>query len=91
MPASSRGATLVRAAGGLALGLVLAAAPALAQIPPPLADQPAAAVAEPPAASLNLTQRGVPAEASAENGVLAKEKALAAGRRAALPAHSDEK
>jgi hypothetical protein len=82
MPASSRGATLV-----LGLGLFLAAAPALvpalAQIPPPFAGQPAAAVAEPPAASLNLTQRGVPAEASAENGVLAKERALAAGRRAA--------
>ena len=56
---------------------------AFAQVAPPLAGQPAAAVAEPPAASLNLTQRGVPAEASAENGVLAKEKALAAGRRAA--------
>jgi hypothetical protein len=84
MPASSRGATLVRALGALALGLALTAAPALAQLPPPAAGQPAAAaVAEPPAASLNLTQRGVPAEASAENGVLAKEKALAAGRRAA--------
>ena len=80
MPASSRGATLV-----LALGLVLASglAPVSAQVPPPLAGQPAAAAAEPPAASLNLTQRGIPAEASAENGVLAKEKALAAGRRAA--------
>jgi hypothetical protein len=77
MPASSRGATLV-----LALGLVLGAPLAFAQLAPP-AGLPAAAVAEPPAASLNLTQRGVPAEASAENGVLAKEKALAAGRRAA--------
>jgi hypothetical protein len=79
MPASSRGATLV-----LTLGLVLVGPGlALAQVPPPLAGEPAAAVAEPPAASLNFTQRGVPAEASAENGVLAKEKALAAGRRAA--------
>ena len=85
MPASSRGATLV-----LALGLILASpdlvtglAPAFAQVPPPLAGEPAAAVAEPSAASLSFTQRGVPAGASAENGVLAKEKALAAGRRAA--------
>jgi hypothetical protein len=82
MPASSRGATLV-----LTLGLILVSpalvSPALAQLPPPAAGQPAAAPAEPPAASLNLTQRGVPAEASAENGVLAKERALAAGRRAA--------
>jgi hypothetical protein len=60
------------------------APPAWAQVPPPLPGQPAAAaVAEPPAVSLNTTQRGVPAEASAENGVLAKERALAAGRRAA--------
>ncbi|TDH62240.1 hypothetical protein E2C06_12690 [Dankookia rubra] len=79
MPASSRGATLV-----LAWGLILAGpGPALAQVPPPSAGEPAAAAAEPAAASLNFTQRGVPAEASAENGVLAKEKALAAGRRAA--------
>ncbi|MFC7475867.1 hypothetical protein ACFQS7_15965 [Dankookia sp. GCM10030260] len=81
MPASSRGARLA-----LTLGLVLAipaGAPAFAQLPPPSAGQPAAAAAEPPAVTLNLTQRGVPAEASAENGVLAKERALAAGRRAA--------
>jgi hypothetical protein len=81
MPASSRGATLV-----LALGVILAGpglAPARAQVPPPLAGEPAPAAAEPAAASLSFTQRGVPAEASAENGVLAKERALAAGRRAA--------
>lgn len=47
--------------------LLLAAWPALAQI----ADMAA------------LTQRGVPAEATAENGVLAQERAFTAGRRAA--------
>ena len=31
-----------------------------------------------PAAGPNLTQRGIPAEATAENGVLARERALAA-------------
>ncbi|WP_431271260.1 hypothetical protein [Dankookia sp. P2] len=81
MPASSRGARLALTLG---LGVALAPAAVQAQVPPPLADQPAAAaVTEPPAVTLNTTQRGVPAEASAENGVLAKEKALAAGRRAA--------
>jgi len=32
---------------------------------------------------VSYTQRGVPAEATAENGVIARERALAAGRRAA--------
>jgi hypothetical protein len=81
MPASSRGATLVLAWGLVLAGLGLA--PAFAQGAPPLAGEPAAAAAEPSAASINFAQRGVAAEASAENGVLAKEKALAAGRRAA--------
>ena len=56
------------------------AAPAVAQVaalPPPIATPGAEAQA------LNLTQRGIPAEASAENGVLARERALAAGRRTA--------
>lgn len=71
-------------AAGLVAGmlLALAAGQAGAQVPPPYAGQPAAP-AEPAAVSLSFTQRGVPAEASAENGVLAKERALAAGRRAA--------
>ncbi|WP_240756754.1 hypothetical protein [Roseicella aquatilis] len=74
-----------RAGGGalaLLAGLVLglAALPAAAQLPPPEAGT-AAAAPQPPA--VNFTQRGVPAEATAENGVLAREKALAAGRRAA--------
>jgi hypothetical protein len=47
--------------------LLLAAPPALAQI----ADMAA------------LTQRGVPADATAENGVVAQERAFTAGRRAA--------
>lgn len=68
-------------AGGLLL--VLAVAPAGGQsLAPPVPPSGTAAPAE--AATLNLTQRGVPAEASAENGVLAREKALAAGRRAAF-------
>jgi hypothetical protein len=45
-------------------------------MPPP--DQAAASPAGP-----NLSQRGIPAEATAENGVLARERALASGRRLA--------
>lgn len=57
-----------RAAAALAgVWLALAALPALAQF----ADMGA------------LTQRGVPVEATAENGVLAQERAFTAGRRAA--------
>ncbi len=56
----------------LALGHAL---PAQAQLPPP---------ADSASPSFNLTQRSVPAEASAENGVLARERALANGRRAAF-------
>lgn len=52
------------------------AAPAFAQFAP--AEPPAAA-----GAGVNVTQRGIPAEATAENGVLAREKALASGRRLA--------
>lgn len=64
-----------------ALALGLPAAPAGAQVlPPPV---PAAAPTD-SAGLLNPTQRGVPAEATAENGVLARERALAAGRRAAF-------
>lgn len=55
----------------IATALLLLAVPAAAQ------DSPAA----PPA--ISFTQRGVPAEATAENGVIARERALAAGRRAA--------
>jgi hypothetical protein len=62
----------------LAATAALAAAPAAAQFPP--SDQPPLAVAP---AGPNLTQRGIPAEATAENGVLAREKALASGRRLA--------
>jgi hypothetical protein len=53
--------------------LVLPPAPAAAQLLPPLASE----------GVLNFTQQGVPAEATAENGVLARERALAAGRRLA--------
>ncbi|WP_236033303.1 hypothetical protein [Belnapia mucosa] len=56
------------------LAWLLGAVPAAAQAPLPLAAE---------APPINLVQRGVPAEATAENGVLARERALAAGRRAA--------
>lgn len=64
----------------IALGI---AGPAAAQLPAP--EPTTAPVVAPESAGpvLNLVQRGIPAEASAENGVLAKERALAAGRRAA--------
>jgi hypothetical protein len=48
-----------------------------------LALAPAAGRAEEAPAAISFTQRGVPAEATAENGVIARERALAAGRRAA--------
>jgi hypothetical protein len=67
---------------GLVLALA-AASPALAQtaaLPPPAIPP---VVTTPDPSALNLTQRGIPAEASAENGVLAREQALAAGRRTA--------
>ncbi len=44
---------------------------------------PAAPRAQEAAASVSYTQRGVPAEATAENGVIARERAFTAGRRAA--------
>lgn len=49
-----------------------------AQDDPALSAAPAAAPA-----AVSFTQRGVPAEATAENGVVARERALANGRRAA--------
>jgi len=58
---------------------LLAAPPAVAQLLPPVAAPDA-----PPAAPvLNFSQQGVPAEATAENAVLARERALASGRRTA--------
>jgi hypothetical protein len=50
----------------------------LAPLSAPRAQDEAAAPA-----AVSFTQRGVPAEATAENGVIARERALAAGRRAA--------
>jgi len=70
------------ATAAAALLLLLTAAPlapAAAQFLP--LEQPSAGIASP--AAPNLTQRGIPAEATAENGVLAREKALASGRRLA--------
>jgi len=66
----------------VAIWIVLATALAL---PATAQDEPPAALPETPSASSNggFTQRGVPAEATAENGVQAREKALAAGRRIA--------
>ena len=79
--AGRRGFNHARRAAATAAALVLAvllaaATPAAAQFAAP--DQSAGALAGP-----SLTQRGIPAEATAENGVLAREKALAAGRRLA--------
>ena len=54
--------------------------------PAPLAPPASAMTVPPPApepAALSFAQRGIPAEASAENGVLAREQAFAAGRLAA--------
>ena len=44
---------------------------------------PAALHAQDAPAPVSFTQRGVPAEATAENGVIARERAFVAGRRAA--------
>ncbi|WP_343898032.1 hypothetical protein, partial [Craurococcus roseus] len=66
----------VATAAALLVPAALAAPPALAQFAAP--DQTAMSAGAP-----NLTQRGIPAEATAENGVLAREKALASGRRLA--------
>lgn len=44
---------------------------------------PAAARAQDAPAAVSYVQRGVPAEATAENGVIARERAFVAGRRAA--------
>ncbi len=65
-----------------ALLAAMAATPAGAQGLPP-ADAEGLTAVEPSTPLLNLSQHGVPAEATAENGVLAREKALAAGRRTA--------
>lgn len=66
----------------VAIWIVLAAALAL---PASAQDEPLGAPQEtrPTSSNGGLTQRGVPAEAVAENGVQAREKALAAGRRIA--------
>ena len=81
--AGRRGTNHARRLGATAAALLLlpvaAAAPAAAQFLP--AEPPASAAAAP--AGPNLTQRGIPAEATAENGVLARERALASGRRLA--------
>jgi hypothetical protein len=62
----------------IAFAALVAAAPAWAQVQVP---EPAAAAPAQPGGG--LTQRGIPAEATAENGVLARERALASGRRIA--------
>lgn len=69
-------ATAARMVAGAAALLLAAALPAPAQTS---YDQQFSAGATGP----SLTQRGIPAEATAENGVLARERALAAGRRLA--------
>jgi hypothetical protein len=72
--------TAATAAAAATVACLLAAAaapPAAAQAMPSEQQQPFAA------AGPSLTQRGIPAEATAENGVLARERALASGRRIA--------
>lgn len=64
------------AAALIATALLGLAAPGLA-----MAQDQAPAAAAP--APVSFTQRGVPAEATAENGVIARERAFANGRRAA--------
>jgi hypothetical protein len=59
---------------GCLLGVMLGAAPVLAQEPPAAASAPAPG---------GFVQRGVPAEATAENAVIAKTRAIAAAQRLA--------
>jgi hypothetical protein len=71
---------------GMALAVLLIGVPAAAQTLPPFGSPPPSAAPAGLAAEappLNLSQRGIPAEASAENGVLARDRALASGRRIA--------
>lgn len=78
MPARSRTARVRERnhrAGRFATALLMMLAVPLAA---PWAQEAPAAPA-----NINFTQRGVPAEATAENGVIARERALANGRRAA--------
>jgi hypothetical protein len=70
--AGARAATARRALLAFAL---------LAPVPPAVAPAPALAQATPE--SNPLVQRGVPAEATAENAVIARDRALAAGQRLA--------
>lgn len=71
--ARARGKNHVAAMIATAVLMLTPLAAARAQDAPP-ASAPAA---------ISFTQRGVPAEATAENGVVARERALANGRRAA--------
>ncbi|MEN9500645.1 MAG: hypothetical protein RIS83_2465 [Pseudomonadota bacterium] len=75
-------------AGRSFAAILFATAGLSALAPAPLGAQPADPVANAEArpsspASDALTQRNVPAEATAENGVIAQERAFVAGRRAA--------
>ncbi len=73
--------TLVATAAAAALLLAVGAPPPIAAAQEAVA--PAEAALPPPRPANPYIQRGVPAEATAENGVIARERALAAGRRAA--------
>ncbi len=81
-PGRRRGLRLVTA---LLLGCGVAASAAAQGLPPMVAPPSAGSQAPVEAVipTLNLSQQGVPAEAAAENGVVARERALAAGRRLA--------
>ncbi len=79
LPARSLLARSLLASALIACSLLAAAPPAGAQT----AEEPPAPAAPAPVAVLNPVQQNVPAEATAENAVLARERALAAGRRTA--------
>jgi hypothetical protein len=77
MPVWSRTA---RARGKNHAAAILATVAAALMLAPVL---PGAARAQEAPAAVTYSQRGVPAEATAENGVIARERAFVAGRRAA--------
>lgn len=82
MPVSARGGRNHRGGPAAICGLLLAlhGAPAMAQALPPLPAQSGAPIS---AADNPLVQRGVPAEATAENAVIARDQALINGQRVA--------
>ncbi len=81
--ARARGKNHVAAMIATALLVLAPIAASRAQNDPALSGLSADPAVPSAPAAINFTQRGVPAEATAENGVVARERALANGRRAA--------